>query len=281
MGIPISSGCNNRCIGCHVADKIPREDMPFAEILRRARKGGVISLMGGEPTVRRDFPDILERLCLLFPNKEVHVMTNGRRFSNREFGEDVFSRVEIGRLRVYVNFYSHLPEVHNSITRVKVSHAQTLEGIRNLLDLGVRVVLRTLVNRLNYSKLEKTAEFVCGELRGVREHQFLNPMITGRAQEHLDVFMLRFSEVIPHVASAIDILRSCGIKGSVRHFPYCVLPEGIPRETQLPIPKDYGLVVQLKECKRCPLWNLCPGPQKAYVEAYGEGEFRAVDKNNK
>ncbi len=88
LRISVTDRCNFRCVYCMPADGvhlIPREEiLTFEEIARVARVGAglgltKIRLTGGEPTVRRDLPRLVQMLAAIEGIREVSLTTNAAR----------------------------------------------------------------------------------------------------------------------------------------------------------------------------------------------------------
>lgn len=88
LRVSVTDRCNFRCVYCMPetgVDLIPRaEILSFEEIERVARVGatlglGKIRLTGGEPTVRRDLPQLVEMLAAIEGIHEISLTTNAAR----------------------------------------------------------------------------------------------------------------------------------------------------------------------------------------------------------
>ena len=86
LRISVTDRCNLRCVYCMPAEGmawLPREQLlTYEEIARFARIAvslGVhgIRLTGGEPTVRRDLPDLVHMLAAIAPDLDLSLTTNG------------------------------------------------------------------------------------------------------------------------------------------------------------------------------------------------------------
>ena len=90
LRISVTDRCNFRCVYCmpeEGVDLIPRaEILSFEEIARVAHVGaslglGKIRLTGGEPTVRRDLPQLVQMLSTIEGIHEVSLTTNASRLT--------------------------------------------------------------------------------------------------------------------------------------------------------------------------------------------------------
>lgn len=104
--ISVTDRCNYRCVYCMPAeglDWMPREALlTYEEVVRIARVlvgMGIhrIRLTGGEPTVRRDLPELVRALGGLDGLHDLSMTTNGHLFAARarEFAESGLKRVNI------------------------------------------------------------------------------------------------------------------------------------------------------------------------------------------
>src|SRR4028119_2241702 len=90
LRISVTERCNFRCVYCMPAEGIalsPREHLlSFEEIARVARVASTlglkkIRLTGGEPTVRRDLPHLVQMLRAIPGIEEIAMTTNGARLA--------------------------------------------------------------------------------------------------------------------------------------------------------------------------------------------------------
>jgi radical SAM protein with 4Fe4S-binding SPASM domain len=149
LGIPLSVQldltyrCNERCVHCYL-DHHNHGEMTTAEItdlLDQMADAGVfyLTISGGEILMRRDFFEILEyarmrAFC-------IKLKTNGILIREKEA-----DRIKaVGVESVQISIYSHVPEVHDAITKVPGSLAQSIEAIRRLRAHGIRVIMANVL----------------------------------------------------------------------------------------------------------------------------------------
>src|SRR5260370_21462072 len=149
MNIPLSVQldltyrCNERCIHCYL-DQHDHGEMTTAEIkdlLDQMAAAGVfyLTISGGEIMMRRDFFEILEHARLR--TFCIKLKTNGILIRKQEA-----DRIKaLGVESVQVSIYSHIPEVHDAITKLPGSLAQSLEAIRRLRAHGIQVSIANVL----------------------------------------------------------------------------------------------------------------------------------------
>jgi len=152
--LKIYNMCNNNCLVCKVLNKKVNKKT-LDEIKQHldviANKEELI-ISGGEPALREDVFDIIG-YAKGIGFKRVILETNGRLFCYKDFCEKMI-RSGVDQFNVYL--YSNRPEVHDSITKVKGSWMQTVEGIKNLIDMNAIVQANVVVCKENYRDLNNT-----------------------------------------------------------------------------------------------------------------------------
>lgn len=135
--------CNEKCRHCYVVDD-HREELSTAQIkaiIDDLSMMNVLNLVftGGEVFTRRDAFEILEYAY----NKGfvIDIFTNG----NLLDGNDYIRLKLIYPRSVHFSVYSHIPEKHDSITRVRGSFEKTIKSIRSCVAIGIPVNIKTPV----------------------------------------------------------------------------------------------------------------------------------------
>ena len=149
MNIPLSVQldltyrCNERCVHCYL-DHHDHGEMSTAEIkdlLDQMAAAGVfyLTISGGEILMRRDFFEILEYARLR--TFCIKLKTNGILIRKQEA-----DRIKaLGVESVQVSIYSHIPEVHDAITKLPGSLQQSIEAIRRLRAHGIHVIMANVL----------------------------------------------------------------------------------------------------------------------------------------
>jgi len=153
LGVPLTAHldvtyrCNERCVHCYL-NHDERGEMALYKIknvLRQLAEAGTFFLVisGGEPFVRKDVFEILQYARDL--TFSVKLKTNGILIREKEA-----ERLrDLGIEGVQISVYSHRPEVHDAITKVKGSLARTIRAITYLRSRGLKVTVANVLMQGN------------------------------------------------------------------------------------------------------------------------------------
>ena len=220
MNIPLSVQldltyrCNERCVHCYL-DHHDHGEMTTAEIknlLDQMADAGVfyLTISGGEILMRRDFFEILEYARLR--TFCIKLKTNGILIRKQEA-----DRIKaLGVESVQISIYSHVPEVHDAITKLPGSLEQSIEAIRRLRAHGIQVTLANVLmvqNANDYAGVRALA----AEL----DAQFImDPMITPMMDGDRSILNLNIDETALREVLRNESLTGASIEAS------CAPPQG-------------------------------------------------------
>jgi hypothetical protein len=164
--LDITNKCNLNCPHCYqIPDNMSRDPSieGILDIIKSWDDDGYsIALMGAEPTVRKDLPELCTTIQSM-PGKprSIMVLTNGVNLSDRSYAEQF-----AGMKNVLWTFGLNHPDYQGRVVREK-----QMQGIENCLELGMKIknVSYTLetVDQLEYC-LEEIQEFgtrICDQYR--------------------------------------------------------------------------------------------------------------------
>lgn len=164
--LDITNRCNLNCPHCYQIPDNMSKDPSITDILNIVSAwdddGYAIALMGAEPTVRKDLPELCKEIQSL-PGKlrTIMILTNGVKLADYEYAKQ-FAEMKHVLWTIGLNH----PDYQGASVRKK-----QIEGIENCLKLGMHIknVSYTLetVNQLEYC-LEEIQEFgtrICDQYR--------------------------------------------------------------------------------------------------------------------
>lgn len=295
LDLKVGFSCNNNCTFCAQAHRRDQGDNSFDEIVKDLEEGyedGVreVVFTGGEPTIREDIVEIITRAKEI-GFKNIQIQTNGRMFYYKDFAKKL---IDAGATEFSPALHGPDKETHEKGTRADGSFEQTLQGIKNLKDIGAYVITNTVVNKFNYKKLPEIVEILMDI--GVDQFQlaFVHPC--GNAGKNFYKVVPRKSDAQPYIHEALDLAddHPHDTKNKmVEAYPYCFMQGYEQYVSQLYMPKadirGQGNVVKdheklrvshdkmkAEKCKKCKYFKVCEGPWKEYPQHYGFEEFEPV-----
>ena len=165
LGVPFSAQldltyrCNEQCVHCYL-DHDDHGEMTTAEIknlLKEMAEAGVfiLTFSGGEIFLRKDFFEILE--CARSLTFCIKLKTNAVLIREAQAAR----LRDLGVQSVQISIYSHRPEVHDAITKVKGSLRRSIDAISFLKSQGLKVIMANVLmagNMQDYHGVRALAE---------------------------------------------------------------------------------------------------------------------------
>lgn len=288
--IMLDYSCNNKCIFCYNDHKRDYKKKDAKEIFKEiynAKKRGTtyLELIGGEPTARDDFIQILK-----YANKQkfdtLMFATNGRLLSYKPYAKKI---IESGVTHIVFSIHGHDAKLHDSLVQVNGAFNQLTQGIKNVKELGLKDIgTNTTIVKQNYKKLLEIGKLIDSLEVKNSEFIFCDPT-RGGAFESFDEIVPTYEEVSYFVNKLIDFGKIKKKKHwDIRYYLLCFLDK-----------KNHSMVSELKEvknfhtehigldfinknaesgrrengrttdiefCKTCKLNNICEGPWIEYIK---------------
>jgi radical SAM protein with 4Fe4S-binding SPASM domain len=152
--IELTHRCNLRCLHCYLGDHPGGHEKEIGterlfSVIDEITEAGCLFLLltGGEPLLRKDFPEIYRHAKI--KGLMVTVFTNGTLIADPilELFEDLPPQA------VEISLYGTTAATYEKITGVKGSFERCLTGIRRLLEHKINVRLKTVLMTLNCHEL--------------------------------------------------------------------------------------------------------------------------------
>jgi His-Xaa-Ser system radical SAM maturase HxsC len=225
----VTERCDNYCVMCSQPPKNVNDDILVDEILalvpRLPKELPEIGFTGGEPTiVGSRFIGVLEACRDHLPTTAVHVLSNGRRFSQADYAAE-WASVKHPDLMVGIPIYSDQSHIHDYVVQADGAFDETIRGILQLKSLNQRVEIRIVLHRHTIGRLDRFASFIINNLRFVDHVTLMGLEVMGFAVAHQDDLWIKLSEHSEVISDAVEMLASAGIRTSIYNVPLCLLDE--------------------------------------------------------
>lgn len=286
--------CNQGCLFCSA----PEHRSPSAQevhqcILQAARvfPGCLLSLTGGEPTLRPTFKDEVIQALAQEGVGQVQVQTNAVAFARTLDPADLRPGP---RLSFFASLHALEEELYDRCTVTSGQLPLACAGIQRLIDAGHRVTINCMIHSINLEHLESYLRalprvFQLNHRVAVHFSTLICPEHRPKAAD----FLVPYSTLAPRVEAAAELGQALGLNmdplRSSTHaaMPACVLskpyrffearrPHVRPGETgygDLTLPWVKG-----SSCSECLEDRWCLGVPAAYARRFGLGELRPLVK---
>ena len=225
----VTGKCNSNCIMCPTPEYTRRnsDDPCIARLIELASHMSVhtphITVTGGEPFLAgKDIFGLFGFCRSKFPDTEFLVLTNGRVFALKEYCE-LLKETAPDNTILGIPIHGSCAVVHDAITRTPGSFNQTISGLQNLHNLGVRLELRIVVCRMNITDLANTARLIASVLPNAERVCIMGMEMTGNAHVNRDMVWIPYQQSAPFVAEATDVLIGAGIDVRLYNYPLCTV----------------------------------------------------------
>lgn len=290
LSVHLTDMCNNKCWFCVVDSPGLKRELVSRKKIDRFLEANMgmgyttVNIHGGEPTVRKDFIDILEKIkeC---GYRHVILQTNARRLADEMFAKRV---CELGVDLFVVSVHGSNAEIHEKITQMPRSFEQAVKGIQNVKSLGSRVRTNSVVSMMNFEDFPNIMELL---LSLKVDHINISALHTvGSAFRNFKMVTPTYKESMPFVRKAVEIVAKNNTVITLEGFPFCAI-HGL-HEKLIDWDKQKfkmlfrGVIIDNYEtymddtmrthgdiCKDCTYANDCGGVYNEYIAIRGWDEF--------
>jgi len=155
VSLKITNECNLKCLHCSSDSGLPlRNELTLTEIrnlIDDLARIGVkrVTLSGGEPTIRKDFWDVLRYLD--DADIQVSLFTNGF-FLDRNFVGRL-SEFSVSGVRISID--GGVPSTHDKIRVFEGSFSRAVNAVRLCREAGLMVIIVSVIMKNNFSEIRK------------------------------------------------------------------------------------------------------------------------------
>lgn len=274
--IRVNFHCNQACEFCFVSTHLPAasEAEVRAAIVAAGRRGAVVALSGGEPTLN---PGLVEYVVLARSAgaREIELQTNATRLG----GDDLAARLAAAGVdTALVSLHGVTAATSDAVTRAPGTFERTLAGLDRLAQTSILTRVNFVATASNHHELPALVELVARRWPGfvvtvsfVASHTDLVPRTA--------TLIARMSEVAPSLARALDLADELGVRvtgcESMCGVPACFVPARHRERAlarALPVADIGGEFVKDPACTGCAANASCWGLRRGYAELHGTGE---------
>ena len=210
--------CNYRCEFCYYKTQL--NDVTEFNVIKERIDYLVdcgikeVDLSGGESSIHKQWFDILD-YCKS-KGLKISTLSNGYKFANKQF---LVKSKEHGLNEILFSVHGYDKESHNTLVGHRKGFENIVQAIHNAHELGIIVRINCTVTHKNYKNLSTQFVDLMKELTPYEVNFLtLNYWDDAGIQDTIN-----YGEVMPHVHSAIDLLKSFVPIINVRYTPYCFM----------------------------------------------------------
>ncbi len=311
IDLPIGHACPSNCIFCTDTCRqelyTRRSKQSCLQAMELAREQGYegLTFNGLEPTLRPDFPDLVEAASKM-GFQDVEVITNGSRIADRAFLELLFEK---GMRVIVLSIHGPDNETERKITRREHLFEKKLQALKNLKTILGDVKQQRSIGRFWRSNTVLTTYNIpvlpqlFDLLHYHTPHQItLNyPWMNGQAAINAEQVAAPFSDVRDALLNIIARSPGNRMPFAINSgLPLCVLPEIVysgpesinvvsteeiitsgKSDKSTPIIQNLGRepeFIHPDVCSTCLLQSQCPGVSSRYVEIHGTLGIQPFDE---
>jgi His-Xaa-Ser system radical SAM maturase HxsC len=253
--------CNSYCLMCSQPPKSADDGWLVDEILDCIPlidgEAKEIGITGGEPTLLGErFVDVVRKMRSYLPRTSLHILSNGRRFSDPTFAAR-FASVEHPDLMIGIPLYSDVSTRHDYVVQADGAYDETIRGILNLKRLRQKVEIRVVIHKQTYERLPKLAEFIARNLSFVDHVALMGLEMIGFTKANLEELWIDPFDYQDELRSAATILSRHRISVSIYNQQLCVTPPDVweyARKSISDWKNEY-----MPECEGCGVKEKCGG----------------------
>ena len=230
--ISVTNRCNYKCLFCHnegdnwdIHEELSVEDYDI--ISEALSKIGVTryKITGGEPLLRRDLPEIIERFKSTGKASDISLTTNG--YYLLDYAENL---VEKGLDRINVSMHSLREEVYYRITGIR-GLTRVQAGISKLRQLPIKQlkINMVLLKNINDRELDDFIEYA-SRINAILQIIELHPV--GKGVHVFKDFYIPASNVYSLISRRVSKIK---IRRDQHNRPLLVLDNGVIIEIVSPV----------------------------------------------
>lgn len=253
--------CNSFCVMCSQPPRNVDDSHRIGTILRLLElvspEAREIGLTGGEPTLLGDgLLRIVAKARDVLPATALHLLTNGRRFKDRDFAR-ALAEIRHHDIMLGIPLYSDIDWRHDYVVQARAAYDETIAGLYNLARFGVRIQLRVVLHKQTVDRLPELADFIARNLPFVEHIALMGLEMFGFTLLNLEDVWIDPFDYAPQLHEATRRLVLGGMQVLIFNHQLCTIPRSLWPYTVKSI-SDWKNVY-LDACTNCAVRQKCGG----------------------
>jgi len=257
----LTERCNNYCLMCSQPPRNVQDGWIADEILDALPlidpDTSEIGFTGGEPTLLGDrFLELVQACKSYLPRTALHVLSNGRTFADATFARRL-SEITHPDLMIGVPIYSDLSHIHDYVVQADGAFDETVRGVMNLKQFGVRVEIRVVLHKQTIPRLPALARFITRNLLFADHVALMGLEMMGFTKANFDDLWIDPADYQAELAAATHTLDRARMNVSIYNSQLCLMDRSIWRFAKRSI-SDWKQEY-MPECNGCAVIDQCAG----------------------
>ena len=308
--IALGYRCNHNCINCPLStyDRLHGElnQEVIEKHVKELSKYGkelYITISGGEPTLNSNFLKVLNILGKSDAN--ITVLSNATKCRDKEFVNSIIMSLgkdyDFKRFKYVTAIHSCDEKIHDKLTGTQGSYIETIQGLENLDEKNIHIVVKIIMNKISAPTMSKTVEYLSKHFSNNVDFELCATDYSGRCSKNLNELYINFKELQPFVEECLDLYEknknNCGRNIQIIETPLCltdpyywkyykiinnkgvvyIAPNNEKKEN-ISENMQGNCNTEYEECKECDVKKYCSGVWKSTynIEKNKENIIRAV-----
>lgn len=258
----VTEQCNNLCSFCSQPPKDHDDSYLYDDAIAgliEFDNSNQIGITGGEPTLnKKKFLELLQRPSIYGKPLSLHILTNGRSFSDIDFCRSIVKSTIDHNIIFGIPLYSHSPSIHDQLVGSDGAWKETIDGLINAIHSGFRIELRFIPTQLNHHEISDYLNFVSTFFYGIEQVSIMNLEPQGWARNNWEKLFIDPDSYMGLVSEALILSEIKGVPVRLFNYPLCSLSSTLLEAHAVKSISDWKNYYP-EDCDHCTKKDLCGG----------------------